>query len=40
MLTINQISNQYFIGDCKDILTEITDDTFDLMTIISADIRK
>jgi len=31
MLTKEKIENQYIIGDCKDILTDVEDDTFDLI---------
>ncbi|HGE71107.1 TPA: site-specific DNA-methyltransferase [Candidatus Poribacteria bacterium] len=31
MFTKDQIKNQYFVGDCKDILLNIEDDTFDLI---------
>ncbi|MDQ1318551.1 MAG: Methyltransferase, partial [Candidatus Poribacteria bacterium] len=31
MLTRNQIENQYIIDDCKDVLINIEDDTFDLI---------
>ena len=31
MLTKEKIENQYFIGDCKDILADVEDDTFDLI---------
>jgi site-specific DNA-methyltransferase (adenine-specific) len=31
MLTKEKIENQYIIGDCKDILTDVGDDTFDLI---------
>jgi DNA modification methylase len=31
MLTIKQIENQYIIDDCKDVLANVEDDTFDLI---------
>jgi len=31
MLTIEQIENQYIIDDCKDVLANVEDDTFDLI---------
>jgi site-specific DNA-methyltransferase (adenine-specific) len=31
MLIKKQIENQYIIGDCKDILTDVEDDNFDLI---------
>jgi site-specific DNA-methyltransferase (adenine-specific) len=31
MLTKEKIENQYIIGDCKDVLTDVEDATFDLI---------
>jgi site-specific DNA-methyltransferase (adenine-specific) len=31
MLTKEKIENQYIIGDCKNILADVEDDTFDLI---------
>jgi site-specific DNA-methyltransferase (adenine-specific) len=31
MYTDKKIKNQYIIGDCKDILADVEDDTFDLI---------
>ena len=31
MLTKEKIENQYIIGDCKEFLTDVEDDTFDLI---------